>query len=78
LFERRGILLDEGRERLRDLLAGTAGLPLEELCDRLLTGMLGPDVEDDVALLAVRAHPLDSERPTTAGPELLPPALPLP
>ncbi|WP_158545850.1 SpoIIE family protein phosphatase [Blastococcus sp. TF02A-30] len=78
LFERRGVLLDEGRERLRELLAARAELPLDELCDLLLTGMLGPDVEDDVALLAVRAHPLGSERPVDAGPEVLPPALPLP
>ena len=36
-----------------------------------------PDgVEDDVAVLAVRAHPVDGERPPGAGPEILPPAVP--
>lgn len=78
LFERRRMLLDEGRDLLRDLVARSAGLPLDVLCNRLLAEMLGPDVEDDVALLAVRAHPLDAGRPATAGPELLPPALPVP
>src|SRR4051794_21372894 len=36
LFERRGLPLDEGRDRVRDLLASCADLPLEALCDRLL------------------------------------------
>ncbi len=78
LFERRTMLLDEGRDRLRDLVARSAGLPLDELCDRLLAEMLGPDVEDDVAVLAVRVHPLDADRPAEAGPEILPPELPSP
>lgn len=76
LFERRSMLLDEGRDLLRDLVAGSAGLPLDALCTRLLAGMLGPDVEDDVAVLAVRMHPLDAERPVVAGPNVLPSALP--
>ncbi len=29
-------------------------------------------MEDDVALLAVRAHPVRGERPPRAGPEVLP------
>ncbi len=76
LFERRTMLLDEGRDLLRDLVAGSAGLPLDLLCNRLLAGMLGPDVEDDVAVLAVRMHPLDAGRPAVAGPTALPTALP--
>ncbi len=76
LFERRAMLLDEGRDLLRDLVARSTGLPLDALCDRLLTGMLGPDVEDDVAVLAVRVHPMGAARPAVAGPELLPAALP--
>ena len=68
LFERRGMLLDEGREQVRELLARSAGRPLEELCDRLLAGMLVDGAEDDVAVLAVRAHPLGAARPAGAGP----------
>ncbi len=78
LFERRTMLLDEGRDLLRDLVARSAGLPLDEFCDRLLAGMLGPDVEDDVAVLAVRVHPLGVGRPAEAGPEVLPAGLPTP
>jgi serine phosphatase RsbU (regulator of sigma subunit) len=77
LFERRGVPLDEGRAQVRALLESSAGLSLEELCDRLLTRLVGEGAEDDVAVLAVRAHPLDAERPVEAGPELLPPALPV-
>ena len=55
--------------------ARSAGLPLDALCDRLLAEMLGDGVEDDVAVLAVRAHPVDADRPAEAGPELLPPAV---
>ena len=75
LFERRGIPLDEGRERVRDVLTRSAGLPLDALCDRLLVEMLGDGVEDDVAVLAVRAHPVHAGRPAEAGPEVLPPAV---
>jgi hypothetical protein len=76
LFERRGIPLDEGRERVREVLTRSAGLPLDALCDRLLVEMLGDGVEDDVAVLAVRAHPVHAGRPAEAGPEVLPPAVP--
>jgi serine phosphatase RsbU (regulator of sigma subunit) len=78
LFERRGVPLDEGRAQVRELLETSAGLPLERLCDRLLVHLLGDGAEDDVAVLAVRAHPLDAERPAEAGPELLPPVVPHP
>jgi serine phosphatase RsbU (regulator of sigma subunit) len=73
LFERRGLPLDDGRAQVRDVLARLADLPLEVLCDRLLAEMLGEGVEDDVAVLAVRAHPVDVPRPLEAGPEILPP-----
>ena len=76
LFERRGVPLDDGRDQVREILRRSADLPLEELCDRLLAEMLGEGVEDDVAVLAVRAHPVHVARPLEAGPELLPPALP--
>jgi serine phosphatase RsbU (regulator of sigma subunit) len=78
LFERRGILLDEGRELVREVLARSSDLPLDALCDRLLADLLGTGVEDDVAVLAVRAHPVHTGRPAEAGPEILPPAVPLP
>lgn len=78
LFERRGVLLDEGRERVREVLGRSTGLTLDEVCDRLLAELLGEDVEDDVAVLAVRAHPVHAERPAEAGPEILPPAVPHP
>jgi serine phosphatase RsbU (regulator of sigma subunit) len=78
LFERRGLLLDDGRDLLREVLAGSTGLPLDQLCDRLLSELLGTGVEDDVAVLAVRAHPVHAERPLEAGPEIVPPAIPIP
>jgi serine phosphatase RsbU (regulator of sigma subunit) len=78
LFERRGVPLDEGRAQVRRLLAASGGLPLDALCDRLLTHLLGEGVEDDVAVLAVRAHPVDAPRPEEAGPEILPPVVPSP
>jgi serine phosphatase RsbU (regulator of sigma subunit) len=73
LFERRGEPLDDGRRRLREVVARRAAQPLAELCDGLLEELAGDGVEDDVALLAVRAHPVGEERPAEAGPELLPP-----
>jgi serine phosphatase RsbU (regulator of sigma subunit) len=78
LFERRGIPLDDGRAQVREILSRSADETLEQLCDRLLTEMLGEGVEDDVAVLAVRAHPVNQARPAEAGPEVLPPALPHP
>jgi serine phosphatase RsbU (regulator of sigma subunit) len=72
LFERRGLPLDDGRAQVRDILRGSADVPLDALCDRLLTEMLGDGVEDDVAVLAVRAHPVEAARPLDAGAELLP------
>ena len=76
LFERRGVPLDEGRARLSAVLSAAVGLPLDDLCDRVLAEMVGDDAEDDVAVLAVRAHPVDVERPVEAGPEVLPPMVP--
>jgi serine phosphatase RsbU (regulator of sigma subunit) len=78
LFERRGLPLDDGRAQVREILGRSADVPLEILCDRLLAEMLGEGVEDDVAVLAVRAHPVDAPRPLEAGPEILPAALPHP
>jgi serine phosphatase RsbU (regulator of sigma subunit) len=72
LFERRTSDLDQGRERLRKLLVGLAGVPLEELCDGLLEGLLTDGAEDDVAVLAVRMHREDTRRPLEAGPVRIP------
>lgn len=49
--------LDRGLGRLVEALAGSADLPLEELCDRLMTTLI-PETgaDDDVALIAIRAH----------------------
>src|SRR4051812_394996 len=76
LFERRGVPLDDCRERVRDVLTGSPGLTLTDLCDRLLAKLLEEGAEDDVAVLAVRAHPVHAERPVEAGPEILAPAVP--
>jgi serine phosphatase RsbU (regulator of sigma subunit) len=54
LVERRDRDIDEGTARLVDVLAECVGLPLDELCDRLLERLFLPDAEDDVAVLAVR------------------------
>jgi serine phosphatase RsbU (regulator of sigma subunit) len=76
LFERRTGDLDQGRERLRSVVAELAGEPLEQLCDGLLAALLAEGAEDDVALLAVRAHPVDAPRPAVAGPRSVPPERP--
>lgn len=55
LVERRGEHLDVGLERLRTTCAASADLGLEALCDDLLE-RLGTDVEDDVAVLAIRVE----------------------
>ena len=71
LVERRGESLDDGLARLQQVLAGLVDLPLDALCDRLLDQLAADG--DDVALLAVRAHPEDRPRPLEAEPDRLPP-----
>ncbi|MBB3086156.1 PP2C family protein-serine/threonine phosphatase [Geodermatophilus sabuli] len=75
LFERRSVPLDEGRDQLRGCLrvAAREEATLDQLCDRLLAEMVGEGAEDDVALLAVRLHPVDGERPSPSGPVLVQP-----
>ena len=75
LVERRGSDLDEGLDRLREVLADLAERPLEELLDTLLTRLVPRRGEDDVAIVAVRAHPEDRPRPAEAGPNRLPPGV---
>ena len=75
LVERRDSDLDEGMDRLRAELADLAGLPLELLCDELLGRLVPGHRADDIALVAVRAHPEDRPRPPEAGPNRLPPGV---
>ncbi len=51
--------IDEGIIRLTEVLAELRHLPLEELCDRLLTRIVDGRTDDDVAILAVRCDPED-------------------
>jgi len=73
LVERRRAHLSEGLAWLRETVERRArgGATLEELLDGLLADV-GRDVEDDVALLAVRVHARDRPRPLEAGPVVTP------
>jgi serine phosphatase RsbU (regulator of sigma subunit)/PAS domain-containing protein len=72
LVERRDRDVDAGTEELMAVLRECAGLPLEELCDRVLERLFLPDAEDDVAILAVRLHPQGEPRPPESGPQIVP------
>lgn len=80
LVEQRGQSLDAGLARLvataTELVAEE--LTLDELCDALLLRMLPEHSQDDVAITAVRLHPLDRPRPMAAGPQVVPPGVPDP
>ncbi|MBC7290265.1 MAG: SpoIIE family protein phosphatase [Actinotalea sp.] len=76
LVERRGEDLARRLEELADAFAVLGDLPLEELCDALLDQLLPRHRDDDVALVAVRLHPQDRERPAEAGPNRVPPDVP--
>ncbi|WP_432492359.1 SpoIIE family protein phosphatase [Kineococcus gypseus] len=78
LVERRGSSLEGGVERLHDAVAELGGLELEALCDAVLERLVPADHDDDVALVAVRLHPLDRPRPPEAGPNRVPPHPPTP
>jgi PAS domain S-box-containing protein len=56
LVERRGDSLRHGLERLREQ-ATVAGPDLDTLCDHLLDSLLGREVSDDIAILALRPVP---------------------
>ena len=79
LVERRDQPIDEGLALLQETFAALAAdsLTLEELCDQILVRMLPVTADDDVALVAVRLHPQDGPRPAEAGPEDVPPGVPL-
>ncbi|MQA35231.1 PP2C family protein-serine/threonine phosphatase [Modestobacter roseus] len=72
LVERPGSDLDAGLAALQEALRDLGRTPLEELCDTLLTRLVPGSAADDVALLAVRAHPEDRPRPAEAGATRLP------
>jgi serine phosphatase RsbU (regulator of sigma subunit) len=57
LVEGRDLLLDEGVDLLRAALTELADLPLERLCDALVTRLRPEGLQDDVALVAIRLHP---------------------
>jgi serine phosphatase RsbU (regulator of sigma subunit) len=71
LVERRGASIDDGLEWLETAAAELAHEPLEAFCDALLDRVRGY-AEDDIALLALRAHTEDEPRPSEAGPQVLP------
>jgi sigma-B regulation protein RsbU (phosphoserine phosphatase) len=56
--------LDAGIVELADVLGGLAGVPLDELCDKLLVRLITGPTDDDIALLAVRCDP-DRGTPAT-------------
>ena len=62
LIERRGQSLDEGVEALTAAIDRLAGMPLPELCDRLLDELLPDQNDDDVALVAVRLRTPEETR----------------
>lgn len=76
LVERRREDLAHGLRLLQDLLRDRGDLPLEQLCDEVLSTFLDTAAEDDVALLAVRTefatvalNGTAVERTTTLAPE---------
>jgi PAS domain S-box-containing protein len=71
LVERSDQPLDVGLARLRQALSAVRDLPLDEACDQLLSRMLPDKHPDDVAVVAVRAHPEEQPRPIEAGPSHL-------
>lgn len=56
LFERRGRDLQEAYDGLVRALGGLSGMSPDDLCDALLERLVPYPGEDDVALLALRAH----------------------
>ena len=66
LVERRGASIDDGLAWLLGAVEELGPLPLEDLCDALLRS-IGETSEDDVALIALRAHDQGAPRPAEAG-----------
>ncbi|CCG02631.1 PP2C family protein-serine/threonine phosphatase [Blastococcus saxobsidens] len=57
--------IDQGIERLVHVLRQVHHLPLEELCDEVLTRIVPGRTDDDIALLAVRNRPQVRQSPAT-------------
>src|SRR4051794_5313717 len=61
--------IDEGIDRLAAQLTDRANLPLEDLCDRLLSRVPTGRSDDDIAILALRCSPVQQpdQQPNAAG-----------
>jgi sigma-B regulation protein RsbU (phosphoserine phosphatase) len=59
--------IDEGLARLTGQLTELAGLPLEDVCDRLLDTIVTGRADDDIAILALRCNPQDDSGTSPAG-----------
>lgn len=59
LVERRGEHLDEGLDRLREAGSRHAHLPVEKFLDAVLRDLVDADLDDDIAVMAVRFTPTD-------------------
>ncbi len=78
LVERRGESLTQGLEWLRRRVTSLSSLPLDVLCDTLLAE-LPTDVDDDIAILALRAvRPGQPDRTATGSAARRPLAVPTP
>lgn len=75
LIERRRTSLQDGLDWLAKAAGQLAHASVDELCDGLLAQVEG-HLDDDVALVALRAHPEDAPRPPEAGPSRVPAGLP--
>ncbi|MBC3760084.1 SpoIIE family protein phosphatase [Quadrisphaera oryzae] len=71
LVERRGADLADGLAWLARTVEQLHDRSVEEICDELLA-QVGDAVEDDVAIVALRAYPEDEPRPAEAGPVISP------
>jgi hypothetical protein len=76
LVEGRDLLLDDGIALLRRALADLGDQPLDALCDALIDRLRPGGLQDDVAIVALRLHPQDRPRPSSAGPRHVPPGMP--
>ncbi|NIZ90388.1 SpoIIE family protein phosphatase [Kineococcus rubinsiae] len=71
LVEHRGRSISDGISDLRRVLSTYSGQNLQELLDHLVHELVGDSPDDDCAILAVRAHREDRDRPAEAGPNRL-------